>query len=200
MLIGFFYLGPHKSVETVVLTAGTNFVAIVMNITWLIMYYSNFWSGDYIDSGSLLGPRRWEVVLAIVLIALEVLTMLLLLRLFWICKSASYYGKGMTAYAIPKGGPGYGFSSTYHQNNFLNQWNMTTGDGFFIERPNNFNPQYLDQNAVAMNATGGKAQAQGANTGAPGSPQPAQNAGGKSVNPFETQAPATTPGQPPAGK
>jgi hypothetical protein len=188
MLIGFFYLGPHKTVHSVFLTAGVNFVAIVMNITWLILYYSEFWNGEYIDSDTLHGSRRWEVILALILIVLEVLTMLLLLRLFWICKSASYK-VNRPGYDMTYGDLGKFLSSNYHQNNFMNQWNMASGDGFFIERPQNFNAQYSNNTpAQKPSATQVKGNTAALNN-TPGSPQPGQMAQTTPVAPLEMQSP-----------
>ena len=47
-------------------------VDIVLDITWLILYWSNFWSEPYIDDNSQLTLRQWSLVCSVILVGLEV--------------------------------------------------------------------------------------------------------------------------------
>lgn len=47
------------------------FVAIVLDVAWLSVYWSNIWDTPYIDSASQDGLRMWALVCSVLLLVAE---------------------------------------------------------------------------------------------------------------------------------
>lgn len=144
LVIGFFYLELASSVEAVLVTVLFDVVAIIMNVVWLILYWRNFWSGDYIDSGTLERQRGWLCILSLVMIGIEVVLLFLMFRIFWFIKKRTTGSMAYSQSMQLQGGPSA--TGTYNQTQFyrpgsIDYFTNYQTDGFFIERPMGFMQQ-----------------------------------------------------------
>jgi hypothetical protein len=188
LVIGFFYLDLAYTVESVLVVGLFDLVAIIMNVVWLILYWSNFWGGDYIDSGSLDGNRRWLIILTFVMLGIEVVLLFLLSRIFWFVKKRTTGSLPYNNQMQVQGGPS-AFGGVYQQNFYrpgsIDYYQNFRTDGFFIERPMGYQQRAPGQAAMGVPTS---APTSGAN------PMPIAQPG---TGPVPVTGPQTPPG--PAG-
>lgn len=163
-----------------------------MNVVWAILYWNNFWGGQYIDSGSLDGPRKFLCILTLVMLGIEVVLLFLLARIFWFVKKRTTGALPYSPYMQLQGGPMAGGAGVYQQNFYrpgsIDYYQNFRTDGFFIERPMGYLQRAPGQANMGVPVT---APTSGAN------PMPIAQTG---PTPGPAPTPGATPGQqPPAG-
>jgi hypothetical protein len=178
MVIGFFYLDLAYTLESLFVVATFDFIAIIMNVVWLILYWSHFWSDDYIDSSTLDGPRRLLVILSFIMIGIEVILLFLLVRIFWFIKRRTTGSRSYATDMQLRGGPAAG-GNIYNNAQVLRPGSIDfytnfQTDGFFIERPMGYTQGAPGQNNMGVPVTGGPSTGNPMpfpQQGAPGAPQ-----------------------------